>query len=245
MAQSSYPFENIDVSETQFSRWARNFQETGIKGQPAGPELLVTGDDSGLQVRVAAGQAFVRGHYYENTAQASVSLPSAGEQTRIDAIVLELSPVGNYVELRAVLGDPVNSSPVPPALTQTDAGIFQMLLAYVELPPNTTSVLPEMVTDERTFMSQRIGQWTTDTRPETAELNRIGYNATVGYHEMWNGTAWVALGSNVWTTNTRPAVPVVGLTGFNTTTLENEVWNGTQWVAVGGAGLSPFLLIGA
>lgn len=194
MAQASYPFEDIDVNETQFSRWARNFQETGVKGMPGDDNLRITGDNSGLQVRIAAGQAFVRGHYYENTTQETVELPSPGQQFRVDAIVLELSPVGNYVQLKAVLGDPVNDNPVPPQLTQTEAGIWQLLLGYVSLPPETASITNDLVTDRRTFMSQRIGVWTSETRPSSPSVLSVGYNTTLGYHEAWNGTSWEPLG---------------------------------------------------
>lgn len=191
MAETSFPFENVDVSETQFSRWARNFQDYGVKGVPGDGNLLVTGDDSGLQVRVAAGQAFVRGHYYINTAQATVTLLSAGTNTRIDMIVLELDPVANSITLKAVRGEEVASSPVAPTLTQLDVGVYQLPIAYVTIPADTASILSNMVTDIRPFMGSRIGIWTTDTRPTDPVANfTFGYNATLGYHEVWDGTVW-------------------------------------------------------
>lgn len=191
MAEVSFPFENIDTTETQFSYWARNFQDYGVKGVPGDTNLLVSGDDSGLQVRVAAGQAFIRGHYYQNTLQATVSILSAGSNTRIDAIVLELDPVANSITLKAVRGEAVASSPVAPALVQSDAGVYQMLLAYVTIPADTASITAGMVTDLRTFMGQRLGIWTTATRPASPVANQtFGYNTTLGYHEVWNGTLW-------------------------------------------------------
>lgn len=192
MAQASYPFENVDVSETQFSRWARNFQETGVKGVPGDGNLFVTGDNSGLQVRVAAGEAFIRGHYYENTSQATVAITSAGTNTRKDAIVLELDTIANGITLKAIAGTPVASNPVAPTLTQTDTGVYQLLLAYVTIPASTGSITAGMVSDERTFMGQRIGLWTTAKRPTNPIANAtIGYNSTLGFHEYWNGSSWV------------------------------------------------------
>jgi len=193
MAQVSFPFENVDVSETQFGQWASNFQDFGVKGAPGDSNLLVSGDDSGLQVRVAAGEAFVRGHYYQNTSQATVAVTSVGGNTRIDAIVLELDLTTNGVTLKAVPGTAVPSSPVAPTLTQTTTGIYQLLLAYVTIPNNATSVTAGMVTDLRTFMGKRIGIWTSATRPvnPTAQ-HTIGFNTTLGIHEVWNGTAWVS-----------------------------------------------------
>jgi hypothetical protein len=194
MAEVSFPFENVDVSETQFGQWASNFQDYGVKGVPGDSNLLVSGDNSGLQVRVAAGEAFVRGHYYQNTAQATVALTTAGANTRIDAIVLELDLTTNGVTLKAVPGTAVPSSPVAPALTQTTSGIYQLLLAYVTIPNNTTSITAGMVTDLRKFMGQRVGIWTTVTRPSNPVANAtIGYNTTLGFHEYWTGSTWTSL----------------------------------------------------
>ena len=191
MAQTSFPFENIDVSETQFSQWARNFQDTGIKGVPGDSSLKVFADDSGLQVRVTAGQAFVRGHYYINSSQETLAIATAGADTRIDAIVLELDVTINSITLKAVQGVAVPLDPVPPTLIQTDAGIYQLLLGYVTVVNGVESIVAGDVEDKRTFMGQRIGIWTTDTRPTQPIPNlTMGYNATLGYHEVWNGTFW-------------------------------------------------------
>lgn len=194
MAETSYPFEDVDVSETQFGQWAGTLAgSSGVKGVPGDSNLLVSGDNSGLQVRVAAGQAIVRGHFYDNSTQATVTIASAGTNTRIDAIVLELDLTLNSIKLKAVQGTAVSSSPVAPTLTQTTTGVFQLLLAYVTIPNSTTSITAGMVTDLRSFIGGRIGAWTTATRPASPVANlSIGFNATLGYHEMWNGTAWVA-----------------------------------------------------
>lgn len=193
MAEIAFPFEDVDVSETQFGQWASNFQDYGVKGAPGDSNLLVSGDDSGMQVRVAAGEAFVRGHYYQNTTQATVTLAAVGGNTRIDAIVLELNLTTNKLVLKAVAGTAVLASPTPPALTQTTSGIYQMLLGYVTIPNDATSITAEMVTDLRTFMGKRIGIWTTATRPSNPTAQHtMGFNTTLGIHEVWNGTAWVS-----------------------------------------------------
>lgn len=247
MAEVSFPFEDVDVSETQFGQWASTLAGTsGVKGVPGDSNLLVSADNSGMQVRVAAGQAIVRGHFYENTLQATVPITSAGANTRIDAIVLELDLALNQIVLKAIAGTAVSSSPVAPTLVQTQTGVFQMLLAYVTIPNSTSSITAGMVTDLRTFVGSRIGIWTSATRPTSpvAQLT-IGYNTTTGYHEVWNGSAWAIYGNPVWTTAGRPAVPALGQTGFNSTLLALETWNGTAWVAAGGSDYSPFLLMGA
>jgi hypothetical protein len=151
MAQQSYPFENVDVTETQFSKWARHIGE-GVNGGPDTTSLLATGDDSGLQVRIAAGEAMVRGHYYINTSQATLTLDTAGTDTRIDAIVVELDAAANSIVLKIVQGIAVASSPVPPTPTQTDIGIYQILIGLVTIPSSATSIVSADVTDRRTFI---------------------------------------------------------------------------------------------
>jgi hypothetical protein len=193
MAEIAFPFEDVDVSETQFGQWASNFQDYGVKGVPGDSSLLVSGDNSGMQVRVTAGEAFVRGHYYQNTTQATVTLAAVGTNTRIDAIVLELDLTTNTLALKAIAGTGVSSSPTPPVLTQTTNGVYQLLLAYVTIPNSATSITAGMVTDARTFMGKRIGIWTTATRPSSPTAQHtIGYNVTLGIHEVWNGTAWTS-----------------------------------------------------
>lgn len=152
MTQTSWPFENIDTTETQFSKWARHIGE-GVNGGPDDTKLLVTGDDSGMQVRVAAGEAMVRGHYYLSTAQETLSIDTAGTDTRVDAITLELDPASNQVILKVVQGTAVASNPEPPTLTQTDAGIYQLLIALVTIPNSASSIVAGNVTDRRTFLS--------------------------------------------------------------------------------------------
>lgn len=194
MAELSFPFEDVDVSEVQFGAWASNFQNYGVKGIPGDSNLLVSGDNSGMQVRVAAGEAFVRGHYYQNTTQATVTLTAANASLpRIDAIVLELDITLNRIILKAVAGTAA-ASPVAPTLTQTTSGIYQLLLGYVSVAASATSIVAGNVTDARSFMGKPVGIWTTATRPANATAwVTIGYNSTLGYHEVWNGTSWTPL----------------------------------------------------
>lgn len=196
MAQSSWPFENVDTSETQYSLLFRQLQDSGVIGLPTGSVLQVVGDNSGLQVRVSAGDAIVRGHYYSNSIQETVTLTSAGTNTRIDAIVLELDPSANSILLKAIPGTAVPSNPTAPTLTQTSAGVYQMPLGYVTLPPSTTSVTSGMVADARTYTSTRLGVWTTGTRPATPFQGQTGFNFTLQSLESWTGSAWSSVGGS-------------------------------------------------
>jgi len=151
MAQSAWPFENIDTSESQFSQWARNIGE-GVKGSSAGTELKAYGDSSGMQVKVPAGFAMVRGHYYSNTALETLTIAAAhATLARIDSVVLELDPSANTILLTVLTGTAA-STPAAPSLTQTDTGVYQIRLANVAVAAAATTISAGNVTDTRTFL---------------------------------------------------------------------------------------------
>lgn len=157
MAQTSWPFANIDTSVTQYSQWARNIGE-GVKPGSAATPLAVTGDGSGMNVKVAAGQAMIRGHYFLNDAQVTLSIAAANATNpRIDSVVLNLDPSTNAASLVVVTGTAA-ASPVAPTLTQTDAGVYQLLLAQVAVAAAASSISAGNVTDSRTYLGQG---WTT------------------------------------------------------------------------------------
>jgi hypothetical protein len=151
MAQSAWPFENIDTTETQFSQWARNIGE-GVKGSSGGTELKPFADSTGMTVKVYAGQSMVRGHYYSSTATETLTVTTSNPTNpRIDAVVLELDPTANTILLKVVAGTPA-SSPVAPTLTQTDAGVWQQLLGLVAVAAGTGLITNANVTDSRSFL---------------------------------------------------------------------------------------------
>ena len=192
MAEQSFPFENIDTTESQFSEWATNFQETGVQGSPTGTELGITVTGSDLNLTIAAGQAFIRGHYYINTDDLVLAVTSAGTNTRIDIVVVELDPETNTIVTKLVQGEAVSVDPVAPTLTQSATGIYQLPIATLTIPASTVVITSGMLTDTRTFMGNRVGIWTTATRPANpTAYQTLGYNTTIESHESWNGTSWV------------------------------------------------------
>ena len=147
MAQTAWPFENIDTSETQFSQWARNIGEGVVTGH--GLELEPYGDGSGMVVKVKSGQALVRGHYYDNSAEVSVTIATADlSNPRIDSVVLRLDPTANTCVLAVLTGTP-DPSPSAPALTQTDSGVYELHIADVAVAAAATVIQAGDVTDQR------------------------------------------------------------------------------------------------
>lgn len=108
-------------------------------------DLKVTA--AGMAVSVAAGRAWIKGHYYNNTdthAFAATTAPTGG--SRYDRVMLRLdeSISGRSVSLVYVQGTAANN-PVPPAPTRS-GDIYELVLADVYVGANATSVI---VTDKR------------------------------------------------------------------------------------------------
>jgi len=236
MAEQSFPFENIDTTEAQFSEWATNFQETGVQGSPTGTELGITVTGSDLNLTVAAGQAFIRGHYYINTSDLVIAVPTAGVNTRIDIVVVELNPETNTIVTKLVQGEAVSADPVAPTLTQSPTGIYQLPIATLTIPTSTVVITAGMLADTRTFMGRRFGIWTTATRPSSPLENQtIGYNTTEDRNEVWNGSSWVLFGA-------APSGNYYNITAAGTYTVDLEAglysYVSTAPVTVGGVSLS-------
>ena len=104
---------------------------------------------SGLSVNVAAGKATIKGKGYVNNSILSLNLPSAptGASPRYDMIVLRMDNTQTASGRKTyVLVQSVDSVPAPNYLTR-DGGIYDLLLAYVTVQPNATSI--SQITDCR------------------------------------------------------------------------------------------------
>jgi hypothetical protein len=191
MAQSSWPFENQNTTEIQYSDLFRRIQFSGVSGDSTTADLKAFGDSSGMQIKVPAGFAIVRGHAYFSNATETIAVTSAAADPRIDILVLELNPTANATILKMVNGTPA-LTPSAPTLTQTTDGLFQLELARVNVPANATTIAPANVIDTRSFLGSQFGRWTTTTRPASPLAGVAGLNITSGQPEFWNGTAWVS-----------------------------------------------------
>jgi hypothetical protein len=189
MAELSWPFENQDTTETQYSELFKRLQNDGVAGDPTTTLLRATGDSSGMNVKVAAGFAIVRGHIYQNTAQLTLTITPASAQPRIDLVILELDPTNNAILAKVLDGTP-STTPTPPTLTQTNDAIYQLAIASVAVGANVTTISAANVTDTRPFTGAQWGVWTSSTRPTATRVGLAGYNTTTGQPEFWNGTAW-------------------------------------------------------
>ncbi|MFD4542471.1 tail fiber domain-containing protein [Streptomyces bauhiniae] len=194
MAITSYPFDGQAVTETQFSQMFKEFQDSGVVASFGGPSLLVTAG-TGMNLNVSSGLAFLRGFMVQSTATEVVTIPAAGTSARVDRVVLRADPSLNSIVLAVKQG--TAGSTTPPALTQTDTGIFELALANVAVGASATSIAAGDITRVRPFMGTRVLVWNTSTRPTSPRMGQIGYNADTSAFEFWDDTSWSPLISNI------------------------------------------------
>ena len=219
MAQTSWPFENIDTSETQFSQWARNIGE-GVK-VGTGDELEPYGDSSGMNVKVDSGQALIRGHYYSNSATVTLTVTAADPTNpRIDLVVLELDPSANTILLKVIAGTPAGS-PVAPALVQTDAGVYQLKMAEVAVSAGATTIGALDVTDTRPFLATAADLASAVTALETGKQDiAVAVSTKTAAYTLLatdtndliqvDGTHTITVPASVFATGTRVDVANIG-----------------------------------
>jgi len=126
-----------------------------------------------MQVKVPAGQAMVRGHYYSSTDLEVLTVAAAHPTLgRIDNVVLELDPSANSIILSVVTGTAA-VSPAAPSLVQTDAGVYQLLLGRITVDAAATTIAAGKVTDARTFLGATEVAWASITGKPTSYSSAI------------------------------------------------------------------------
>lgn len=201
MTQIAYPFDGQDTTESQFSLFFRELQDTGVADSADSNALLGTADGGGLRVIVQPGNAIVRGFFYQSTDVETVPLDAAESATRFDRVVLRLDPGLNSIVLDKVKG--VAGAGVPAPLTQTDTGVYEMPIAVVQVGPNATVLAEADATDDRRFVGTRVGVWKTNTRPEAPKQTQLGFNLSTSSWEFWDGSSWTSMSpTTAWTSVT-------------------------------------------
>jgi hypothetical protein len=219
MAQTSWPFENIDTSETQFSLWASNIGQGVINDK--GFELEPFADSSGMNVKVKSGQALVRGHYYDSTAQETLTIATADlSNPRIDRVVLRLDPTANSIILAVITGTPA-SSPSAPALTQTVGAVYELPIAQVLVAAATASIAPGAVTDQRVIFTPWTGSIVGSAI--TGEIT----NATMNASKQIVTTQSKSAAYSTVATDANTTIRLTGATG-RTFTIDNNLTAGQR-----------------
>lgn len=188
MAQTSFPFDNQDTQEIQFTHWAREQQDNGVVESSTSNALDVSADSTGMYVDVQPGNAWVQGFFYQSTAVERLPIES-GAATRYDWIVLRLDIDTDSIVLAVAKDKGLDES----LLAQSSDGVYELPLARVTVTGGTLVIADADVADWRHWVSGRVGVWTTNTRPRGPRPYTLGRNTTLDIFEFWDGTDWTEL----------------------------------------------------
>lgn len=131
----------------EFAEYFRVLLTNGVFN--GGTQVQVYSEGTSRDVKIRAGFAWINGYLYKNTDD-SLKFRTAeahGEFDRIDRVVLRWDRKQRFLKAFIVQGTPA-AVPVAPELTR-NTDIYEISLARVLVPANTSVILPEYVADER------------------------------------------------------------------------------------------------
>ena len=109
---------------------------------------LKVATDSGMNIKVQAGTAYINGKIYSNDEAESITIDTANATlSRIDRVVLRLDEANRLISVAVRKGTPA-SSPVAPAIAQA-ADVYELCLAEIRVPAGATSIIANYITDKR------------------------------------------------------------------------------------------------
>lgn len=119
---------------------------SGVYGN-VGDKLIVT-PGSGLEVLVGSGKAVVNNHWVKLSASETLTVTTAHNLfARYDAVTLSWNASTRNVTLQVVAGTP-SSNPVKPEPTR-DSMKYEIVLAYILVPANATTITSANIYDQR------------------------------------------------------------------------------------------------
>lgn len=115
-------------------------------------DFAATGDSSGMQVKVATGQAWMRGHFGKSTAIKVLPVAAAhATLARKDIVVIRADFVDNEIEVDVITGTAA-ASPTAPTVTQ-NTSVWETLLAVVDVPAAAVTITAGNVVNTRVYTS--------------------------------------------------------------------------------------------
>lgn len=145
--QSSPTGYDRNYNADDISDWFSIVCDTGVV--KAGLQVLAT---TGMTINVAAGKATIKGKGYINNSLATFTVPTAptGSSPRYDYVILRMDNTqtasARTIQLKYVTG--TSSVPTVANLTR-NANIYDLMLAYIVVNPNTTTIQQSYIKDKR------------------------------------------------------------------------------------------------
>ncbi|PRZ12359.1 hypothetical protein CLV36_11423 [Laceyella sediminis] len=176
---NSFPWDDTPSYEADWRDMMENMRSTGIIVQ--GPIMDgSTGDcavspGTGLQVKVAPGKAWVKGHMWKHTAD-YIYLPidaNTSGSSRTDLIVLRVDFTNNFMTYTVIQG--------PYAVPINNSTTWDLPLAEVTVPNNASSISAADIKDRRVTSNHAGFRPICILRNSTSKSLATGTNATLSW----------------------------------------------------------------
>jgi hypothetical protein len=190
MAELSWPFENADTTESQYSKLLSRFAESGVL------EGLTVSTSSGLNLSMAVGSAIVRGFYYENDSAKTLAVSTANATNpRRDYIVLRLDLASNSIVAAVKAGTATAGGGTLPSLTQT-LTTWEHPIAVITVPAGASNLVSGNIENRLNKTGLRVVPYATSAERDwisTSTSQILGVNTTNRTFELWTGTEWLSV----------------------------------------------------
>lgn len=130
----------------RFAEYFASFIGNGVFSEPA--SCLQIQVDSGMDVKIKEGKAWINGYILVNDADYIETIPSEAVLNRIDRYVVRLHFANREMTIVRKQGT-ASSSPVAPEVTR-DANMYELSLALITIASGTSTLTTGMITDTRT-----------------------------------------------------------------------------------------------
>lgn len=129
-----------------FSKYFELFFGDGVFVNPA--DQLMVSASSGLNISIKAGNAFIKGHYYELLEDTTMTIPASSSPRRVD-VCLVLNMTDRTITRKLLVSQGSgNSIPALSAPTNTE-NVRELKLATIPIPAGTSTITNSMITDLR------------------------------------------------------------------------------------------------
>lgn len=129
----------------RFAEYFAAFIGSGVFSDPT--TSLQIQADTGMNVKVKSGKAWISGYIMINDADYTEAIPTEAVLNRIDRLVVRLHYANRTMTIVRKAGTAA-SSPVAPSVTR-DANMYELSLATIQINAGTSAITSGMITDTR------------------------------------------------------------------------------------------------
>lgn len=195
-------------------------------------DFVVSADSTGMQVKVASGECWIRGHWGTMTAQTVLPIAAnVSGNPRKDRVILRADFLNDRIELDVLTGTPA-ASPVAPALTQ-NLSMWETSLAFVTVASGAVTIAAGSV--DRVSACDYTGSLTKYTRPTgsnqsvlTSTLTKVEFLSPV----QFSSAAVTVSGTNNTDFTLQRAGEWTITANLNWQSTGSD-FDGTRWLIVG------------